>query len=446
MDPLIGHLRVIPQEKTADTLKEWSKKYGDVMYLEALGRKMVVLGSVEAAQALLENRGANYSCRPKFTLYEIMGWDTVTLLQYGKRFLKQRKMLQQYFALKECRSYSHIIAEEARHLIKNLGNAAPGTQRGYLQRHIRSDDDDFMKLAHDISTSMNASGPPGNTPIDLFPWLRHMPSWFPGTYYMSVAKSEYKTIRRLFDFPVDFVKARMKTQNYEKCFVSSKLEELDGSDDTNEMAEIKSASAAIFSGGEDTSYASLSYFCLAMLLHPECQQRAYDEITSVVGPNTLPDLHDRESLPYVEAVVQEVLRWGVVAPLGVPHRAMEDDIYEGMFIPKDSMVTANLRGMSRDEKVYKNPDAFDPTRFLPQPQGRGEPHFTAAFGFGRRICPGRHFANLVLWHSITCILAALELVPEKDLGGHPKMPKLEFTDGLVWWVIYDESLIHGGGD
>ena len=48
-----------------------------------------------------------------------------------------------------------------------------------------------------------------------------------------------------------------------------------------------------------------------MVLHPQCQKRAYDEIISAVGEKTLPDLKDRNSLPYVECIVQEVLRYVV---------------------------------------------------------------------------------------------------------------------------------------
>ncbi|KAL0568631.1 hypothetical protein V5O48_013350 [Marasmius crinis-equi] len=444
-DPLIGHLRIIPSQKTSETFQEWSKTYGDVIHLRVLGRKIVVLGSLEAAQALLENRGANYSCRPKFTVYELMGWSpSMMLLQYGKRLLKHRKMLQQYFGAKESLSFNHIFAEEAQLLVKNLSNAAPRTHHHYVHRYtvsnvmraafghqVRSDDDEFLKLANDIGVTMNASGPPGNTPVDFFPWLRYMPAWFPGTHYASVARSYSKTVRRLYDFPLDFVRARMKNENYERCFASQKLEELDDSADPEELDDIKGAAAAIFSGGEDTTYASLQDFYLAMVLYPECQKRAYKEIVSVTGQNALPDSNDRELLPYVECIVQEVLRWNVVAALGAPHRAINDDVYKGMFIPKGAMVIANIRGMSRDENMYSNPTAFDPNRFLPEPQGKGEPYFTAAFGFGRRICPGRHFASLALWHAIACTLATLEIIPVKDEMGDPKLPEVAFAEGLV---------------
>ena len=55
---------------------------------------------------------------------------------------------------------------------------------------------------------------------------------------------------------------------------------------------------------------------LAMALYPEVQKKAQEEIDSVIGPNRLPNFEDRPSLPYINAVVKESMRWHVPAPLG----------------------------------------------------------------------------------------------------------------------------------
>jgi cytochrome P450 len=57
---------------------------------------------------------------------------------------------------------------------------------------------------------------------------------------------------------------------------------------------------------------------LAMVLYPEVQKKAQAEIDKVVGPNRLPDFHDRDFLPYINAVLKETLRWNLVAPIGRP--------------------------------------------------------------------------------------------------------------------------------
>lgn len=95
---------------------------------------------------------------------------------------------------------------------------------------------------------------------------------------------------------------------------------------------------------------------MAAVLYPEVQRKAQAEVDSIVGKDRLPSFQDRESLPYVEAVVKELYRWLPIVPLGtleayqrikpetdtlylaVPHRAMQDNVYKGYYIPKDSLV------------------------------------------------------------------------------------------------------------
>jgi len=78
-----------------------------------------------------------------------------------------------------------------------------------------------------------------------------------------------------------------------------------------------------------------------MALHPEIQKKAQADIEKV-APNRLPTFDDYDSLPYIKAIIKEILRWGTVAPLGLPHRVMEDDVYEGYFIPKGATVISNI--------------------------------------------------------------------------------------------------------
>ena len=151
-----------------------------------------------------------------------------------------------------------------------------------------------------------------------------------------------------------------------------------------------------------------------MVLHPEIVHKAQEELDSVVGSDRLPQLSDREKLPYIEGIVQETLRcvhlpvclkylirrWYPVVPLGLPHRSLKDEVYRNMLIPKGSTIFANLRsadftcvessktisrGMSLDEKIYKDPEAFNPDRFVAKLGYTPEPFFPSAFGFGRRF-------------------------------------------------------------
>ena len=79
-----------------------------------------------------------------------------------------------------------------------------------------------------------------------------------------------------------------------------------------------------------------------MSLSPEVVRKAQEEIDRVIGNDRLPTSMDRSNLPYIEAVVKEVLRWHPVAPMGLPHTSTTEDVFEGYLIPKGSMVIANI--------------------------------------------------------------------------------------------------------
>ena len=118
----------------------------------------------------------------------------------------------------------------------------------------------------------------------------------------------------------------------------------------------------------------LSSFILAIVTHPEVQVKGQREIVSVIGRERLPDFNDRPFLPYITAIVKEVLRRvsfqlsfvsGLCFPKmesscparfvsvryallqltcgfsGLPHMVTEDDEYNGYFIPAGTLVVGN---------------------------------------------------------------------------------------------------------
>ena len=102
-----------------------------------------------------------------------------------------------------------------------------------------------------------------------------------------------------------------------------------------------------------------------MLAYPETQARAQAELDAVVGRARPPTFADYPLLPYTRAMVKELLRWRTVAPMALPHRVMEDDWYEGMFIPKGTICIPNIWHMNHDPEIYgEDADHFDPARHL----------------------------------------------------------------------------------
>jgi len=162
-----------------------------------------------------------------------------------------------------------------------------------------------------------------------------------------------------------------------------------------------------------------------MLAYPEAQSRAHAELDEVVGRERLPTFADYPHLPYIRAMVKEILRWRPAGPQAAPHRSTEDDWYEGMFIPKGTICIPNVWYMNRDPEVYgENAEHFDPGRYLDEARGEVAPgpsdakeegHYS--YGFGRRGCIGRHMANNSLFINMAIMLWATKLERKKDSSG-----------------------------
>ncbi|RDB17679.1 hypothetical protein Hypma_001255 [Hypsizygus marmoreus] len=446
-DPVLGHLRHIPQEHAELQFHEWGKIYGDVIHLDLLGRSLIILNGVQAAVDLLDKRSANYSDRPRFVVLELLGFvnHTISLMPYGKRFQRHRRMMHEHLMPDRSERYRPIQLRKSRVLLQNLLTNEAEREQIILRfstaiimqvsfgHQVNSDDDIYVKIAQESGDIVNNAGPSGSTPIDFFPFLQYFPTWFPGAYYAGYAREKRPGISRLHNFPFEQMQKDMAAGNAEPCFLSHHLEGLnrDGTKYPNTAEDIKGAAGMLYFAATDTTASTLSTFFLAMTLYPECQMRAQKEIDVAIGPERLPDFSDLGSLPYIDCIVQETLRWLNAIPMGVPHRSMEDDIYNGMFIPKGSIIIANTRGMTLDERIYADPHIFNPSRYLPKPEGNGEPYPIGPFGFGRRICPGRHLAQASIWMAAASILATMNISKAVGEDGKAITPKVDYSCGIT---------------
>jgi len=162
----------------------------------------------------------------------------------------------------------------------------------------------------------------------------------------------------------------------------------------------------------------MSSLFLALTLYPEVQKRAQAELDTVISRDRLPIFEDKPRLPYIEAVCKELARWQMVTPMGVPHASTKDDIYKGFFIPKGSLVMANAWAVLHNPDLYPDPERFKPERFLNKGGAfQDDPTISLAYGVGRRICPGRHFVEAILFVFVSSVLSVFHVTKAKDENG-----------------------------
>lgn len=179
----------------------------------------------------------------------------------------------------------------------------------------------------------------------------------------------------------------------------------------------------------DASTETMMWFVMACITSQEPTgwvAKAQALLDAAVGRERLPTFEDRPKLPYIDAIIEELLRWRPAGAAGVPHFSRVESLYNGYRIPANSVVIPNHWAMTRDQDVY-GPDVetFRPERFL-----GSEKLPTVGFGFGRRICPGRHLARNSLWISISRLLWAFDTTPASSEEGGPPDPT-KGTGGLV---------------
>ncbi|KAL0959237.1 hypothetical protein HGRIS_014512 [Hohenbuehelia grisea] len=287
--------------------------------------------------------------------------------------------------------------------------------------------------------------------------VKRLPLWAPGSGFLHKAKVWKAKMEEFVDQPYDYLKSTIKAGTAVPSFCSTLLMEeerereaekamdIDATKvDPAKEAERKKAAEllefdlkwtanSMYSASMDTTITATMHFVLAMMQHPHVVAKAQAEIDRVVGHGRLPTFSDRKDLPYIEAIMSETLRWASPVPLGLPHRVMEDDVYNGMFIPKGTLIFGNNWAMTRDERIYPNAADFIPERFLEEvdeaTSKRRDPR-NYVFGFGRRKCPGSHLIESSLWLLMVTMLATLEMEKATDDFGKVIEPKVDFNNSV----------------
>jgi cytochrome P450 len=106
------------------------------MYFNVMGKHMVVLNTATIANEILDKRGAIYADRPRFVLFDVMGWGlTLTFMEHGPRFKLHRSVLQSGFTKSAIVKYGSIQEDEARQAVTRILKQ-PAQWDGSLRRWV----------------------------------------------------------------------------------------------------------------------------------------------------------------------------------------------------------------------------------------------------------------------------------------------------------------------
>nr|QPL17769.1 cytochrome P450 [Wolfiporia cocos] len=426
--PFLGNIHQVPMDYQYKAFTEWSKVFGDLIFLRLFRKAALIINSTQAAQDLLEKRGAKYSDRPYFILFsELIQFEpNVTIMPYGDQWRLHRKWIQASFQDRAAlQSYEPIQARETNRLLRALIES-PGDFTAHLKRYVATlmmeityghtvtnlDDDEFIRLADRAVSGTVEAGSPAAALVDFFPLLKHIPTWMPGAGFKRKAFEVREYVRQLQNVPFAKVRNAMAAGIAKPSLLRTLIQDsnVDGFLSPDDEYNIKGAGSVIYGAGTDTTVTVLISFVLAMVLHPDVCQKAQAELDRVLGNGRLPELIDRDSLPYIDCVLKEVYRWNPPVPLCLPHKLTQDDEYRGFHIPGQTMIIPNIWGMTRDVETYPEPETFYPERFEEMDKLNADANDprNLVFGFGRRLCPGRQFGDTSIWLAVANMLAIFE--------------------------------------
>ncbi|EFQ35355.1 cytochrome P450 [Colletotrichum graminicola M1.001] len=450
--PLIGNLHQIPVTKPHIQFKKWAEEYGPVYSLIVGTKVMIILSSGRAVKDLLDKRSAIYSSRPDVYLGNVASGNLrVVIMKYGETWRMIRKIFHQALHISAARAYVPYQDLESKQMLTGFLDE-PQHFADHIRRYTNSlttqivfgfriagiHDEKLKKLYHCIDTWSEVMGSFAAALLDAYPVLRNLGPLSPGKRYAERLQKDTDTlyVGHWMDAKKRVVEGTSKAD--QPCFCISIAENQKSLGFSDDLAGYISGSA--LEAGSDTTASTLHSFVQAMLLYPSVQKQAWEELDRVCGTERLPSMDDWDSMPYIRACVKETLRWLPTGILGLPHAVLKDDDYMGYNIPKGAAVMVNVWAINMDEDRWKDPRAFDPSRYAGDDQNSFESASNAdpskrdhyGFGAGRRLCQGTHVAERSLFLGIARLLWAFRFERAIDSRGAEIVPGADdITSGVL---------------
>ncbi|XP_028064666.1 cytochrome P450 76C4-like [Camellia sinensis] len=175
----------------------------------------------------------------------------------------------------------------------------------------------------------------------------------------------------------------------------------------------------------DTTSGIVEWAMAELLKKPKILAKAQAELKEVIGNDGIVQEADIPRLPYLQAVVKEILRLHPSAPLLLRHKAEANVEISGFMVPKNAQVLVNVWAIGRDSSIWLHPDSFVPERFLDlKVDMRGQDFELIPFGAGRRMCLGIPLAYQMVHFTLTSLLHSFDW----KLGGGMESKDIDMSE------------------
>lgn len=371
------------------------RRYGDTYRFQMGKHPGILTANPGMIQHVLQKQHRRYIKSPPHfeKLARYLGHGLLT--SDGAYWLKQRRLIQPGFHRQRIAGLhqlmDQVIADQLDQLDERIGNAPvdiyPQMQEMAFQIIARSifnlyiGDQELAAISHSISALQRYVIKEIRTPF-LSPWLR-----------ASGQQQKAKRLAEQNDTIILRLIQERKTSGKEmddllQMLLDARYE--DGSTMSNQqlLDEVK----ILFVAGHDTSANALAWTWHLLTKHPEWLEKLRAEVDQHLQDQS-PELEDLRHMPLLHQVIQEAMR--LYPPAWITDRmAREDDIYQGITIPKGTLLVTFFYGAHHHPDHWENPYTFRPERFTPERKKGRHPAAYLPFGAGPRLCIGNSFAML----------------------------------------------------
>ncbi|XP_043945732.1 cytochrome P450 2K1-like [Protopterus annectens] len=439
--PLIGNLHLLNMRRPALTLMQLSEKYGTVYTFHMGMQKTVVLTGYDTVKDALINHAEEFGNRGHLPLFENAYTEHGIIFANGESWKQMRR-----FALSTLRDFGmgkktieHRILEESTALIKVfesfkgqpfentliMNSALANVICSIVFGHrFEYDDKKFIRFLNIINDSVRISGTLFIRLYNAFPFLKFLPG----------ALREIEKNSEDFNAELKKIFAESKStlnhsdiRSYTDAFLIKQETERAKSEDTyfHDLNLLYSTSN-LFGAGTETTSATLRWGFLLMAKYPDIQKKIQDEIDNIIGPMRPPTIEDRKNMPYCNAVIHEIQRFGNIVPMNIQHETSRDTYFQGYFLPKGTQVIPLLASVLQDKTQWKTPDHFNPSHFLNAEGQFVKNDAFMPFSAGRRACLGENLAKMELFLFFVVLLQKFTFCPppgvkENELDLEPRI-------------------------
>lgn len=438
--PIFGSLIELGSDH-ARVAQRWAKQHGPVFQARLGNRRIVFANTFDSVRELwIQNQSALISRPTLHTFHTVVSSSegfTIGTSPWDESCKVRRKAAATALNRPAVQSYMPIVDLESMVSIKEmLQNSDWGKKevdpKGYFERFAlntsltlnygyRIEGNITAELLTEITTVERAISnfrSTSNNWQDYIPLMRLWPKNNTEANEIRLRRAKY------MNGLLNILKERMEKGEDKPCITGNILKDPEAK--LNDM-EILSIGLSMVSAGLDTVPGNL-IMGLGYLSAPEgqaIQKRAYEEIMKVYpeGDAWVRCL-DEEKIPYVTALVKEVLRFWTVIPICLPRVSIKDIKWQNAVIPAGTTFYMNAFAADYDEERFENPHTFNPERYLDTKLAtEGTPHY--GYGAGSRMCVGSHLANRELFTAFVRLIMSFEFTPAANIAERPILDCLE---------------------